>query len=1177
MYLTKLEIFGFKSFAQKGIIKFDEGLTSIIGPNGCGKSNIVDAIRWVLGEQRPTILRCERMENLIFNGSNGRKPLNFSEVSMFVENNKQILPSEYNEIKITRRLYRSGESDYLINNEQVRLLDIINLFVDTGMGADAYSVIELKMVEQILSDNAEERRRLFEEAAGIKKYKQRRKSALRKLDTSRQELVRLEDIISEVQKTVNSLARQVGKARRYHEYKERLRENELLLIKLKIRAHDADLQPLEVEFQQISATKEILTKDVLTQEAQIEKLKADTIETQNTFREVAQKLQEEDQSIQELQNEKQLQQQKIDSTNEIIKTSIKEIQEQERKKEQMTEEMKILHEQTEKAKNEITVLQEEYRESTDQHARAENNYQLIKGEYQQFVKENIEKFKKSTSDKDLFQKTIFQKENIQSSLEKNKPQLGILNQKLKEKEEAQKGLKTKIEELSQNRINIQNEIENLNNELLDIKEKQDDAYAQIIQEEGQLEKLRNKKAFLARLIDSYEGFSEGVQHVMSKKSEFEGLVDTIANLVDTDDKYRVALESYLSELSTYLVVENIDAARKILNHIRANEKGRLHLISLELLNEFKSSDTTPGINGNMISLKEVVRYDQSFENLFNVLLNDVFIVPNLDAAFEMRAKHQHLTYITKEGEILRDWGNLTGGKFNKEFNLLGRRAEYEEISTKFEDLKSHVQSLNKSLSEISSGLKTCEESYSQKISELKEIEKEISPLEMELKSGEYELAHLQGSINELSRDVQDLEKKQSELIEIENQLLPKIQVENEKIYSYQHQENEIINNQRNSEEKLKAITSTKQNLQIELINRIAIEKEQKQKIDFIEKNSLEIENFINQRQQYIKDCEVQIQILKQRKDENENLLDLKYQQRDEIENLKNELEKSLRELQSSLQAEEHDLKKKQRQWNEARDRIQQLELQTKELQVKISGLKEQLVQNYGSEATQFNLEDLDQALAINHVQEQAEVFQNKLDGLGDVNPLAIKEHEREKERLDFLRRQKADIVSAEEQLLETIHKLNTTARKEFMITFENIRKNFQKVFKEFFENGEADLVLVESRDPLEANIDISINLKGKQLNTLSLLSAGEKTLTAISMLFAIYLVKPSPFCILDEVDAPLDDVNISRFTHALNQFSKDTQFILVTHNKRTIEATKSLYGITMEEPGVSKIVSVRLD
>lgn len=1175
MYLNKLEIFGFKSFAQKSVFKFDNGLTAIIGPNGCGKSNIVDAIRWVLGEQRPSILRCERMENVIFNGTANRKPLSVSEVSMLIENTKKILPSEYTELKVTRRLYRSGDSEYLINNQQVRLMDIINMFADTGMGADAYSVIELKMVEQILSDNAEERRRLFEEAAGIKKYKIRRKSALRKLDTTRQELVRLEDIISEIQKNVNSLSRQVGKARRYHQYNDELKKKDFIITKLKIRAYENDLNPLQMEFDQIKRSKENLIGDVQTEEAQIEKLQAQVVEMEHSYRGIATRLHEADENIYKFQQERQLRLQKNESLKERIAADKNEIKIQQQRIKDLDSEQKQIQGEIEKNRNDLKKVESQYKKSQESHQKMESEYRSVRDEYQQFVQTNVQQFRDTDKNKEAFQKIKIEEENLNRSLEKNQVMLNQLQNSLKEKEAGFQALQKQIANLKQNYDNEQADLDKLNQEVQQLRSNQETLHTEINKIEGQQDKVRNRRDFLEKLIENYEGFSESVQYIMAHRAEFEGLVDTLANLISIGEQYRTAVESYLAEASSYLLVKDLDTARKILQHIRDNDKGRLTLLPLPLIADSNFNDQ-PATNGKLLPMKDVVSINQEYQSLFNQLFKNVYLVDDVDAAIRMHAENPQLIYVTQNGEVLGSRGNLTIGK-GSNLSLVGRKQQFEESAREFETISQILENKKVELNDLAAGLDQKQDRLNEKAEQNKQMEKEISLLEKESDHSEYEISRLKESIGEIENEAKSLWERQKQLAAEEKQLLPKIREMDDNIQTYQLKEKEILEDQKIQEARLKEMAEATQKLQIEFLNLTSRENESNQRLEFIEQNKKHAANYIETRRQHIQQSELEIENLTSESEGEEEQLNSAYEKRDLIETQRNDLEKRLNNLKSTIQDQDAELKNRQRLLNEARERLQRLELQIKELQVKKTALQEQMTEKYGSKALDFEQEKLEPSLTLPQVQAEIEALKEKLERLGDVNPLAIKEHEKEKERLDFLKDQRADLLAAEEQLLETIHKLNTTARKEFMNAFGQIRENFRKVFGEFFQGGQGDLILIESRDPLEANIDFSIHHKGRQLHTLSLLSAGEKTLTAISLLFAIYLVKPSPFCILDEVDAPLDDVNIGRYTQAIRRFSKETQFILVTHNKRTIEATQSLYGITMEEPGVSKVVSVRLD
>ncbi len=1175
MYLSKLEIFGFKSFAKKEIFQFDGGLTGVVGPNGCGKSNIVDAIRWVLGEQRPKILRCDRMENLIFNGTKTRKPLNFAEVALYIENNKNILPSEYTEIKISRRLYRSGESEYFINNQQVRLLDIVNLFADTGMGADAYSMIELKMVEQILSDNAEERRRLFEEAAGIKKYKIRRKSALRKLETTRQELTRVEDVIAEVQKTVNSLARQVGKARRYHQYKQELKDKDILLFRLKLRAYETDLVPLTEELEQVERSRDVLKKEVHTEEARLERLQAEAAETEELYRQLASRLYKEDEVIREIQNNQKLRKQRIDSLTENIQQQQSEIEALQARIDSLQKEEHELKNHLSRVRENQEKAQNAYRQSASAQEAAEQKHEETQKEYQLFVTSNLQELEQAAAAREAFQRVQIELENSHDRISKNRAVLNRLEEENRERESklaaVQKELRSVQEEFDQYRAemtHLQNAIENNHQELDNLRQNKNVL-------SGELESLRSRKEFLTRLIENYEGFSESVQFVMAHKDEFDGVVDTLANLLEIEPNYRPALESYVSEMADFLIVNKLDTAREILSSLQKSNRGRVTLIPPPFPE--KATEAESAANSGAIPAREVMRFDRKYQPVMGQLFRNVFIVQDLDTALEQRRQHPSLTFVTKAGEVISSWGLISGGTPSTGNRLLGRRKELQSVSQQLRERETQLEALNQRIADTENSLATSRKKMVEFEQLKKETEQKLLEAEKRVGLATNELEHHRGVALNLGEEIEELSEKINRLEKEKQTLAPQLSNGEEKLTSYQLQEKEIAARQAEAEKTLREITRETQELQISYLSLLNEENSLKDKIRFTEEALKEARQKTEQLKANITAAKKDINALNEQIAAAEKKLDEAYIRRDATGSEKESLEQELQELRASIQSKTEELKRKNRLYNQARERVQDLELRIRELEIKRDSQAEQIQDKYGIEAVTSGEVEIDQTLTIAAVQEELETLHKKLEGLGDVNPLAIKEHEQEKERLDFLKTQQADLLTAEAQLLETIGKLNQTARKQFLDTFTKIRTNFQQVFAEFFEEGQGDLILVENHDPLEANIEFSITVKGKKLNALSLLSTGEKTLTAISLLFSIYLVKPSPFCILDEVDAPLDDLNITQFTRAIKRFSRDTQFILVTHNKRTMEAVGSLYGITMEEPGVSKVVSVRLD
>jgi chromosome segregation protein len=1179
MYLSKIDIFGFKSFAHKVAFQFNDGITAIIGPNGCGKSNIVDAIRWVLGEQRTSILRLDRMDNIIFNGTALRKPLSMVEVSLLIENTKNILPSIYSEVKITRRLYRSGDSEYLLNNRQVRLKDIIDLFADTGMGSDAYSVIELKMVEQILSDNAEERRRLFEEAAGIKKYKFRRKSAMRKLEATQQELVRLSDVISEVQKNVNSLSRQVGKARRYHEYKNELKQNEIYVFQLRSSNYEQSLIPLREEYEQVRETRERLGKEVNTGEAELEKLQVRAVGLEGQFREVTARLNKSDEEVRELQQKVRLSEQIIESDQKNIDEKTREIENLNNRITELKQQLASLNAAKESNTNEVAAQEKLLQEKLLQHQQAENKLETTRKKFQEFRDNNLHVFEEISSQRENLQKISIELKNSQEQQSQFNQSRRKYEEELKIKQQKHAELSLALGNAEKDLTQYQKEINHLKKSITHLEAEVEGLENRHNQVLGENEKLKSRREFLENLIENYEGFSESVQFVMSRKQEYNGLIDTLANLVDTGEEYRTALESYLEEVANYLVVEKVDTARDIINTVRQQNKGRLTLVPLPLLKT--SRNGKPDISqlkGKIVPLKDVVKFDSRYQKLFDYLFDRVILVEDIESALTWHKEYPDFKFLTREGDLLGEWGKITGGNSQHYLNLTGRKDQYQKVQKRQTDLEKELNDLKNEIETKRKELSDKRKRQDEFTGMLAEQQKEISQLTQEIHQQSFEIKRYLENIDELSTGLNTASQKIAELQEQEIHLKPAVQESERRQQAFREEESRLTKETDAADHNFRELSKQTQQFQIDFINKQNQVKEIAQQIEFAQKTLEETHARIETNR---KDIEVyrnnigekQIEI-----DQTGKILEGLYGSRDIVEKEKLKVENNYQGLKSVIMAREDEIKKLHRRWNQALERLKELELGIQEYEIKLKTQREQLDEQWGEQFESMLAENPVPAnLTLEEVQEVMIQLREKIESLGEVNPLAIKEHEKEKERLDFLKAQESDLLNAKEELLETISKLNKTARKLFMDTFEQINQNFMNVFSKFFEGGEAELRLLENGDPLEANIDISVRIKGKRLSTLNLMSAGEKTLTAISLLFAIYLYKPSPFCILDEVDAPLDDVNISRYTRALKEFSRNTQFILVTHNKMTMQAAEAMYGITMEEPGVSKVVSVKFN
>ncbi|MDX2129096.1 MAG: chromosome segregation protein SMC [Chloroherpetonaceae bacterium] len=1179
MYLSKLEVFGFKSFAQRINLRFDSGLTAIVGPNGCGKTNIVDAIRWALGEQKSSVLRSEKMENVIFNGTKARKPLGMSEVTITIENTKKILPSEYTEVAITRRLYRNGDSEYLLNKVPCRLKDIQNLFVDTGMGSDAYSVIELKMIEQILSENASERRKLFEEAAGISKYKQRRKQTFSKLETTSQDLARVKDIVIEVEKKVGSLERQAKKAEQAKSIRVELRGLEIDVAERTLFDLTKKKAPLQLSLNDEERKHTELTGLL----AELDKEAGEKSVAVSDREKELSALQKELQYKQELvvQTEKQMLENETrrKSISELVARSEKESAFFRERISQILEEREklnlILEEKSierNEAKAALEKMQAEYQEqgqalresrslleSTRTHRqRIANEISKLKLESQTF-ENRIESFETQIA------RQAERKAFLQSQLDSRASEVNALETRLAE---AKLGLASAEEELSNAIVTRQS----LEKEIAQKKE-------QLLQVRADYNSKNARIEFLRSLLESYEGLPEGVKfldkQVLNGNDRKYGL-GTLSDLISTDEAYAMAVNAALGEAQNYYVSRSLPEALAAISELKSSSKGKLTFIVLDQIGDVPALQIPEGFT----SIESLIRSKNEIRPLLRLLLTNMVLAESLTAAQEAAKSQPGFTYCTPEGERFAANGVIRGGSFLATEGIrIGKREEMERLVSEKLRLEGELTELKSQIEDRSRRLEsTTLILFEQKVrvanQSLNEIEKKLSQIHFEQKSYKDEITLIQTSE---AADRAESEKLAIRLAEIEPVLRGKEKEEAE--------ETEKLNIA------LESLTAEEREIEL------ASEKVQRQNIQ-VKEAEYEVERIrtaLNQNAQDEKNSERQIERAKSDiQNANEEAfrlsseletmtknLDLLTTERSTLRLRFDELEKGYSQMKGELTQAESKLREVSR----SREVLTQitLTLQKELMQINLQeeNLKQTIKNEYELELElkEFPEEESETAQASKTEKaERVQTLKNKLRSLGGVNELALEEYEKEKERFEFLSTQQNDLLTAEKDLRQTIDEINKTAVDQFDKTFTQIRSNFVGIFRELFNEGdEADLVLQESDDPLEASIEIIAKPKGKRPQAITLLSGGEKTLTATALLFAIYLVKPSPFCILDEVDAPLDDANIDRFVKLIKKFAKETQFIMVTHNKRTMEAAGVLYGVTMEEEGVSKLVAARFN
>ncbi|KAA3617419.1 MAG: chromosome segregation protein SMC [Calditrichaeota bacterium] len=1174
MYLSKLEILGFKSFAQKIKLDFNEGLTCIIGPNGSGKSNIVDAIRWVLGEQRVSSLRSDKMENVIFNGTKKRKPMGLSEVSMTIENNKKILDSEYEEIVISRRLYRSGESQYMINKVPVRLKDVVNLFMDTGMGANSYSVIELKMVESILSENKNERRLLFEEAAGVVKYKTRRKSALRKLDSTQQDLARINDIVIEVEKTVSSLGRQVSKARRFIDLTDQMKKNDIDLAVFRYHKFKDLIDPLETELTEISKEKEESSHQITLEEAILEDYNRQQIEFEQRVSELNKTLYEKDINIRNLNQDDAIAEAKIEDMKKNRERYLNEIDGFLKKitllnedKETYTDELEQIRLNTEQLDKQFAEIRKEKEENAD----------LINAEKADIDQLNT-KFREQlqivTEKKELLKQKEYR-------VNFDKEQIEKINHINSEQDSEISELNEKLDESNKGKIASEAEIEKIKSEISHIQESSTKVRVNITKNQSDynlllsdLERTRSRESFLKNIISSYEGHAKSTQFVMSQQDKIDGVYGPLADLIDANEQHALLVESVLKDSLNFIVVENISVAKELIQKVKAENQGRVTCIPLDRVEKIDAPNWNK--NGAGLSfLLDNISCSDKFRHLLNILIGDVAIGSSLDELIKLSEKKPGLRFISNDGETVNFSREISGGSTGKkDTTIIGRKNKLKELEKLKEKQDKELQVLKDAgkkfeyeLEQILNNEKEKRELLDIKQHRFFEIDNNLKQLsyQLENKKKQLEAADIQTTqlntqidilLKETNEISAELEIKQSELNKLEKETIIRTNEFETKNESFQILLDEY------QETQLKHSNSQNQ-----LVNR---ENDLKRNSE----NVKELETSITRRKQEIENIKESLvkfdSEIVDRKVKREQI----WQHRDELDKKKQVLETEFQELKDKRHKLENEIREFRRKHDSSLEKSKKLEIEISEYKYQSEAVRTYASKEY---STDVDAHIPNQNLNEEETEDLLDSLRNRIKNLGPVNPLAVSEHEKESERLEFLTTQRDDLQKAEQSLLETIDKINKTARKQFEETFTAIKENFEKVFVSFFPNGRGTLMLDETDDPLEADIEIEVTTKGRGLQTLSLLSGGEKTLTAISLLFSIYLVKPSPFCILDEVDAPLDDVNIGRFTEALQSFSNNTQFLVVTHNKRTMEAAETMYGVTMEEEGVSKLVSVQFN
>lgn len=1181
MYLKRLEMYGFKSFADKTVLEFMPGITTVIGPNGSGKSNISDCIRWVLGEQSLKSLRGAKSEDIIFAGTQNRKSLGYAEASIVIDNSDSKLPIEFAEVTVTRRIYRSGETGYFINKAPCRLKDILELFMDTGIGKDGYSIIGQGKIDEILSNKSEERRHIFEEAAGIVKYRARKVESEKKLEQTKLNLLRINDIISEIENNIGPLKIQSEKAKKFLSLRDELKNIEVGLFlyniddyKKKIEEIKENLEILETQKikEEEKANNIKLEKDDL--KIQIDKLLEEIEETQKLGFEGSKKKEE---------------------YNSEIKVTRERIQNNQANYERYAEEIE-----------QITKRNSELEEEKNQKIERKNNLFQNKDKFEKELKEKeieLEKYSKTMStkeleiekQKDIVQKNIDDRYEILSEINTEKANI----QNLSKKETSLKNeIQMTISELDENRnkksdmskefYEVEKKRNDINKSIEEMKIKKEECTSKIKDFEDRINSFQSeyrikesKYKFLVETEKEKEGYIKSVKSLVQEaernSSLKTGMHGILANLISVDKKYETAIEMTLGGSIQNIVTDTEEEAKKLVNYLRDNKLGRASFLPISSVKGTKLSRINDkSINGIVGVAADLVDCDKRFEGIILNLLGRTVIVEDIDSAVKLAKQNSYsFKIVTLKGDIINPSGAISGGSVTqKTVSLLGREKEIKALEKELKEINKNIEKMQKEKEEYENSTTETLNIFENSQKEWQELEIIYATEKQKQENVDLEILKLEAKLDKLKKDVEENKveietknkiieelNKKVELIDEENtktnKIIEEFTISNKDNQKYIDDLNFDITNLKISvssfDESESSINEMMERIDLDISNNVnSIENKKKIREDILveneslEKKIIEVEENIKELDKNVLDSSGKIEKLKEDK-----VLKTNKQEK---------LEQELVDENNILE--------------NVREQISKVDLKKSKIQLELDQIINKMWEEY--ELTPNNVQNIEKIDNPTEVQKKVNSIRSEIRDLGSINVDSIKEYKELKERYDFMSEQRLDLETASNKLRKIIAEMTETMKRQFSEQFKVINKNFSEVFVELFGGGKAELKLLDEENILECGIEIEVQPPGKKLQNMMLLSGGEKAFTAIALLFAILKINPAPFCVLDEIEAALDDVNVYRFAEYLKKFVKDTQFLVITHRKGTMEAADTVYGITMEEKGISKLLSMQL-
>lgn len=1185
MYLKELDLHGFKSFPEKVKLEFNKGITAVVGPNGSGKSNISDAVKWVLGEQRAKSLRGGKMEDVIFAGTANRRPVGFAEVSMTIDNTDKRIPVDYSEITVTRRVYRSGESGYYINGTECRLKDIYELFMDTGIGRDGYSIIGQGKIDEILSNKSEDRRQLFEEAAGIVKYKNRRSEAEGKLEKEQQNLVRITDIISEIESKIGSLEKQAEKAKKYLELYGEMKEADIRLFAINGRKIEADMAQLEKLLEDTAANIDDNEKTLEKLNGEAAEIKAAASGLDEESDRLNREMAELSGLIEKNEGICRLTEEQIKNLREALARFDDETGTRQEKRSENEKSIALLAEALESAKAEIDGI----KNAIDEKERALEALVTEQNEFEEktenYKAEMIECIKLTADLKGALERTDAMMEQFDSRQKQLTEEKVGQEKRLRERKISLKAAELRFEQNADDIEETEKEIKRLENKKTGFERIISAIDAGLEEKTRKLAEKQSRLKVLAAMEKEHEGYYKSVKAILQLKDSgdpgFKGVRGAVAQLFKTEGKYETAIETALGGSMQSIVVDKENDAKTAVNYLKENRLGRATFLPIATVKGKTlgaEKDALLAEKGVIAAAVDLVRYDREYSGIADSLLGRIIVIDTMDNAIAFAGRHkQGYRLVTLEGESFMPGGAITGGSSGKkDGGVFGRKREIDALRTETEALEAACGGLSAERETNVRKAGDMADAIEDKKEELKELEFEKISASAEVSGINKEISELEEKIRLAEIEESQLKKQKETALEDKASASEKLKSTEEEILRLQDMLNRY---KEDAESGRSGRTTAAEEITALKVSLSSVSEKTRAKNDemarLISENDV-LKAETDKLEAERKDAELRIA-------EKEQLAQESALMTQKSRESKAECEKQLMETAEKRRQEAAKLSRKEDEINVCRETALKykneqvrLEARAEKLSEEKRRLNDDMWENYEityPEALKYPVSDE----PVSELAARARELKSQIKALGSVNVNAVDEYKETKERYEFLTKQKNDIIDAEEKLKNIIRDLSRLMEKQFREKLEIISENFSEVFREMFGGGRAYLKILDEEDILGSGIDIIAQPPGKNLQNMMLLSGGERALTAIAILFSILKMKPSPFCILDEIEAALDDANVQRFGDYLRRFSEDTQFIVITHRKGTMEAADVLYGVTMQEQGVSKIVSVKFD